>query len=71
MMRAFASGWGKGRPPDLGGNVYIDAELIVPNSMPYSGGVFQGRKRIAQWFAEDLWEMWPASRRRPTNLIDG
>ena len=71
MMRAFASGWGKGKPPDLGGNVYLDAELIVPNSMPYSGAVFQGRKRIAQWFAEDLWEMRAGFSSTPTDLIDG
>ena len=58
LMRAFASGWGKGKPPDLGGSVHLNAELIAPESLPYGGGVFRGRERIAQWFAEDLWEMW-------------
>jgi len=51
-MRVFAGGWGKGKPPDLGNAVHVDAELIAPNSLPYGGGVFQGRERIAQWFAD-------------------
>lgn len=71
LMRAFASGWGKGKPPDLGDAVHVDAELIAPNSMPYGGGVFHGRDRIAQWFAEDLWEMWAEFSSTPTDLIDG
>ena len=71
LMRAFASGWGKGKPPDLDDSVHPDAELIAPDSMPYGGGVFQGRERIAQWFAEDLWEMWADFSSTPTDLIDG
>ncbi len=70
LMRAFA-GWGKGKPPELGDGVRVDAELIVPNSLPYGGGVFHGRERIAQWFAEDLWEMWAEFSSTPTDLIDG
>jgi ketosteroid isomerase-like protein len=71
LMRAFASGWGKGKPPDLGDSVHPDAELIAPDSMPYGGGLFRGRERIAQWFAEDLWEMWADFSSTPTDLIDG
>jgi ketosteroid isomerase-like protein len=71
LMRAFASDWGKGKPPDLGDSVHPDAELIAPDGLPYGGGVFRGRERIAQWFAEDLWEMWAEFSSTPTDLIDG
>jgi ketosteroid isomerase-like protein len=71
LMRAFSSGWGKGKPPDLGDSLHPDAELVAPDSMPYGGGVFRGRERIAQWFAEDLWEMWADFSSTPTDLIDG
>ena len=40
LMRAFASDWGKGKPPALEGAMDPDAELIVPESMPDGGGVF-------------------------------
>jgi ketosteroid isomerase-like protein len=70
-MRVFASDWGKGKPPELGDFVHPDAELIAPASMPSGGGVFRGRERIAQWFAEDLWEMWTDFSSTPTDLIDG
>ena len=69
-MRAFASDWGKGRPPALEGAIHPQAELIVPESMPYGGGVFRGRERIEQWFAEDLWELWAEFSSTPTDLID-
>jgi hypothetical protein len=71
LMRAFANGWGKGKPPELADPVHVDAELIAPTSMPYGGGVFRGRERIPQWFAEDLWEMWTEFSSTPTDLIDG
>jgi ketosteroid isomerase-like protein len=70
-MRAFASGWGKGKPPELDDSVHPDAELIAPHSMPYGGGLFRGRERIAKWFAEDLWEMWAEFSSTPTDFIDG
>jgi ketosteroid isomerase-like protein len=69
-MRAFASGWGKGKPPNLDESVHPDAELIAPDSMPYGGGLFRGRERIAQWFAADLWEMWADFSSTPTDFID-
>jgi hypothetical protein len=34
LIRAFAGGWGKGKPPDLGDAVRQDAELIAPESLP-------------------------------------
>jgi ketosteroid isomerase-like protein len=71
LMRAFAGGWGKGKPPDLGDALHADAELVAPDSMPYGGGVFRGRERIEQWFAEDLWDMWAEFSSTPTDLIDG
>jgi ketosteroid isomerase-like protein len=71
LMKAFAGGWGMGKPPDLGDAVHLDAELAAPGSMPYGGGVFRGRERIARWFAEDLWEMWAEFSSTPTDLIDG
>lgn len=48
-----------------------DAELIVPETMPYGGGTFRGRERIERWFAEDLWEMWAEFSSVPVDLIDG
>jgi hypothetical protein len=69
LMRAFA-GWGKDKPPELGEGVHVDAELIVPSSLPYGGGVFHGCKRTAKWLAEDLWEMWAEFSSTPTDLID-
>jgi hypothetical protein len=70
LIRAFASGWGKGKPPDLGDSVHPGAELMLPESVPYGGGVFRGRDRIAQWFAEDLWKLCrrraPSHTRAPT-----
>ncbi len=70
LLRAFASDWGKGRPPDLGDALHANTELIVPDSLPYGGGVFEGRERILRWFAEDLWEMWVEFSSTPTDLID-
>jgi hypothetical protein len=35
LMTAFASGWGKGKPPALDGALHPEAELIVPASMPW------------------------------------
>ena|ERR1700693_1127938 len=69
-MRAFAGGWGKGKPPDLGDNVHDDAELIAPDSLPYGGGVHRGPESIAKWFAEDLWEMWAEFTSTPSDFID-
>jgi len=71
LMRAFASDWGKGKPPALEGAVHPEVELIVPDSMPYGGGVFRGRERIEQWFAEDLWQIWAEFSSTPTDFIDG
>jgi ketosteroid isomerase-like protein len=71
LMRAFASDWGKGKPPALDGAMRPEAELIVPESMPYGGGVFRGRERIEQWFAEDLWQLWAELSSTPTDFIDG
>jgi ketosteroid isomerase-like protein len=70
LMKAFASGWGKGRPPALDGVLHPDAELIVPESMPYGGGVFRGQQRIEKWFAEDLWELWTEFSSTPVDFID-
>ena len=71
LMRAFAGDWGKGKPPALEGAMHPDAELIVPESMPYGGGVFRGQERIEQWFAEDLWQLWAEFSSTPTDFIDG
>jgi ketosteroid isomerase-like protein len=70
LMKAFASGWGKGRPPALDGALHPEAELIVPESMPYGGGVFRGQQRIEKWFAEDLWELWREFSSTPVDFID-
>jgi len=71
LMRAFASDWGKGKPPTLEGAMHPEAELIVPEGMPYGGGVFRGQERIGQWFAEDLWQLWAEFSSTPTDFIDG
>jgi ketosteroid isomerase-like protein len=71
LMKVFASDWGKGKPPALEGAMHPEAELIVPDSMPYGGGVFRGRERIEQWFAEDLWQLWAEFSSTPTDFIDG
>jgi ketosteroid isomerase-like protein len=71
LTRAFASDWGKGKPPALEGAMHPEAELIVPESMPYGGGVFRGQERIEQWFAEDLWQLWAEFSSTPTDFIDG
>jgi len=71
LMRAFASDWGKGKPPALEGAMHPEAELIVPESMPYGGGIFRGQERIEQWFAEDLWRLWAEFSSTPTDFIDG
>jgi hypothetical protein len=42
LIKAFASDWGKGKPPTLEGAFHPDAELIVPESMPHAGGVYRG-----------------------------
>ncbi len=70
LINAFASGWGKGKPPALEG-VHPEAELIVPESMPYGGGVYRGRERIAKWFVEDLWVLWDEFSSTPVDFIDG
>jgi ketosteroid isomerase-like protein len=70
LMKAFASRWGKGRPPALDGALRPEAELIVPESMPYGGGVFRGQQRIEKWFAEDLWELWREFSSTPVDFID-
>ena len=57
--------------PALEGAMHPDAELIVPESMPYGGGVFRGQERIEQWFAEDLWQLWAEFSSTPTDFIDG
>jgi ketosteroid isomerase-like protein len=69
-MKAFASDWGKGKPPALGDTVHADVELIVPESMPYGGGVYRGRERIEKWFAEDLWMLWAEFSSTPVDFID-
>jgi ketosteroid isomerase-like protein len=46
-------------------------DIATPDSMPYGGGLFQGRERIAQRFAEDLWELWAEFSSTPPDLIDG
>ena len=71
LMKAFASGWGKGKPPDLGDWLHPEAELVVPESMPYGGGVYRGRDRIEKWFSEDLWELWDEFSSTPVDVIDG
>jgi ketosteroid isomerase-like protein len=71
LMDAFGSDWGRGRPPDVGDALHVDAELIAPDSLPYGGGVFEGRERVLRWLAEDLWEMWAEFSSTPTDLIDG
>ena len=70
LIRAFASDWGKGKPPAMEGATHPDAELIVPESMPYGGGVFRGHGRIEQWFAEDLWQLRAGFSSTPTDFID-
>jgi ketosteroid isomerase-like protein len=70
LMKAFASDWGKGKPPALEDAVHADVELIVPESMPYGGGVYRGRERIEKWFAEDLWMLWAEFSSTPVDFID-
>jgi hypothetical protein len=70
LMKVLASDWGKGKPPALEGAVHADAELIVPESMPYGGGVYRGRERFEKWFAEDLWMLWAEFSSTPVDLID-
>jgi ketosteroid isomerase-like protein len=69
-MKAFASDWGKGKPPALEDAVHADVELIVPDSMPYGGGVYRGRERMEKWFAEDLWMLWANFSSTPVDFID-
>lgn len=45
-MKALSSDWGKRKPPALEGAVHPAVELIVPESIPYRGGVRRGRERI-------------------------
>jgi ketosteroid isomerase-like protein len=71
LMKAFASDWGKGKPPDLGDSLHPEAELIVPEGMPYGGGLYRGRDRIEKWFSEDLWELWAEFSSTPVDFIDG
>jgi ketosteroid isomerase-like protein len=71
IVKVFASDGGKGKPPALKGAVHREAELIAPETMPYGGGVYRGRERIAKWFAEDLWELWDEFSSSPVDLIDG
>jgi ketosteroid isomerase-like protein len=71
LRRAFGSDWGKGKPPDTGDALHPDAELIVPDGMPYGAGVYRGRERIERWFAEDLWQLWAEFSSTPVQLIDG
>jgi ketosteroid isomerase-like protein len=70
LIKAFAGDWGKGKPPALEGAAHADVELIVPESMPYGGGVYRGRERIEKWFAEDLWVLWAEFSSTPVDLID-
>jgi ketosteroid isomerase-like protein len=70
LMRAFAS-VAEGKPPDLADWLHPQAELVVPESMPYGGGVYRGQERIEKWFAEDLWELWAEFSSTPVDVIDG
>jgi ketosteroid isomerase-like protein len=55
----------------VGDALHVDAELIAPDSLPYGGGVFEGRERVLRWLAEDLWEMSAEFSSTHTDLIDG
>jgi len=70
LMKIFASDWGRGNPPPLADALHPEAELVIPESMPYGGGLYRGREQIAKWFAEDLWELWDEFSSTAVDLID-